>query len=105
MELAEQPDDPRISQLTGNLLPEPSCRASRAGQGWGALFTSLGDSPTGRPGRHFPHVCLTCFARPYEDRLVKELNADGIFVVIHICGDTSKILEMLAEYEAVRIRS
>jgi uroporphyrinogen decarboxylase len=30
---------------------------------------------------------------------VKDLAADGIFVVIHICGDTSKILDMLAEYE------
>ena len=38
------------------------------------------------------------FARPYEERLVKDLAADGIFVVIHICGDTSRILDMLAEY-------
>jgi uroporphyrinogen decarboxylase len=38
------------------------------------------------------------FARPYEERLVKDLAADGIFVVIHICGDTSRILGMLAEY-------
>jgi uroporphyrinogen-III decarboxylase len=39
------------------------------------------------------------FARPYEERLVKDLTADGIFVVIHICGDTSLILDMMAEYE------
>jgi uroporphyrinogen decarboxylase len=38
------------------------------------------------------------FARPYEERLVKDLTADGIFVVIHICGDASRILDMLAEY-------
>lgn len=38
------------------------------------------------------------FARPYEERLVKDLAADGIFVVIHICGDTRRILKMLAEY-------
>ena len=38
------------------------------------------------------------FARPYEERLVKDLAVDGIFVVIHICGDASKILAMLAEY-------
>jgi uroporphyrinogen-III decarboxylase len=38
------------------------------------------------------------FARPYEERLVKDLATEGIFVVIHICGDTSRILDMLAEY-------
>jgi uroporphyrinogen-III decarboxylase len=39
------------------------------------------------------------FARPYQERLVKDLAADGIFVVIHICGNTSKILERLAQYD------
>jgi uroporphyrinogen-III decarboxylase len=39
------------------------------------------------------------FARPYEERLLKELAAEGIFVVIHICGDTSRILDLLAQYE------
>ena len=38
------------------------------------------------------------FAQPYEQRLVCDLAADGIFVIIHICGDTSKILDRLAQY-------
>ncbi len=46
-----------------------------------------------------PPACSTALRDPYEERLVKDLAADGIFVVIHICGDTSRILDMLAEYE------
>ena len=36
---------------------------------------------------------------PYEKRLVRELAADGIFTVIHICGDTTRILDALARYD------
>jgi uroporphyrinogen decarboxylase len=39
------------------------------------------------------------FARPYEERLVKDLAAEGIFTVIHICGDTSRILGFLSGYD------
>jgi MtaA/CmuA family methyltransferase len=62
----------------------------------GAHLTSLGDSLAG-PDVTSPRM-FERFARPYEARLVNDLNADGIFVVIHICGDTSKILDQLAEY-------
>ena len=63
----------------------------------GAHLTSMGDSLAG-PDVTSPRM-FDRFARPYEERLVKDLAADGIFVVIHICGDTSRILDMLAEYE------
>ena len=63
----------------------------------GAHLTSMGDSFAG-PDVTSPRM-FDRFARPYEERLVKDLAADGIFVVIHICGDTSRILDMLAEYE------
>ena len=45
------------------------------------------------------------FARPYEERLVKDLTADGIFVVIHICGDTSRILDSMADYDPAVLSS
>jgi uroporphyrinogen-III decarboxylase len=31
--------------------------------------------------------------------LVKELAGEGIFTVIHICGDTSRILGLLSKYD------
>lgn len=38
------------------------------------------------------------FARPYQERLVKDLAADGLFTVIHVCGNTSSIVGQFAEY-------
>ena len=57
----------------------------------------MGDSLAG-PDVTSPRM-FDRFARPYEERLVKDLAADGIFVVIHICGDTSRILDTMAEYD------
>jgi len=39
------------------------------------------------------------FSRPYEERLVKELAAEEIFTAIHICGDTTRIVDSLAGYD------
>jgi uroporphyrinogen decarboxylase len=39
------------------------------------------------------------FARPYEERIVKELAAEGTFTAVHICGDTTMILPFLAQYD------
>lgn len=96
MEMVERPDDPRITQLL-EICYQSHLAVHRALAKAGAHLTSLGDSLAG-PDVTSPRM-FERFARPYEDRLVKELNADGIFVVIHICGDTSKILDMLATYE------
>ena len=96
MELAEQPDNPRIAQLL-EICYQSHLAVHRALAKAGAHLTSLGDSLAG-PDVVSPRM-FKRFARPYEERLVKDLTADGIFVVIHICGDTSKILDMLAEYE------
>jgi MtaA/CmuA family methyltransferase len=96
MEIAEQPDNPRIAQLL-EICYQSHLAVHRALAKAGAHLTSLGDSLAG-PDVVSPRM-FKRFARPYEERLVKDLTADGIFVVIHICGDTSKILDMLAEYE------
>ena len=96
MELVEQPDNPRIAQLM-EVCYQSHLAVHRALAKAGAHFTSMGDSLAG-PDVTSPRM-FDRFARPYEERLVKDLAADGIFVVIHICGDTSRILDMLAEYE------
>jgi len=95
MELAEQPDNPRIAELL-EICYQSHLAVHRALAKAGAHFTSLGDS-LGGPDVVSPRM-FDRFARPYEERLVKDLAVDGIFVVIHICGDASKILAMLAAY-------
>jgi len=95
MELAEQPDNPRIAQLL-EVCYQSHLAVHRALAKAGAHLTSLGDSLAG-PDVTSPRM-FQRFAQPYEQRLVCDLAADGIFVIIHICGDTSKILDRLAQY-------
>lgn len=95
MDLASDPDDPRICQLM-EICYQNHLAVHQALATAGAHFTSLGDSLAG-PDVTSPRM-FERFARPYEERLVKDLAADGIFVVIHICGNTGKILDKLAEY-------
>jgi uroporphyrinogen decarboxylase len=97
MELVDQPDNPRLAQLM-EVCYQSHLAVHRALVKAGAQFTSMGDSLAG-PDVVSPRM-FNRFARPYEERLVRELAADGIFVVIHICGDTSRILDSLAEYDA-----
>ena len=96
MELVEQPENPRITQLL-EICYQNHLAVHRALAKAGAHFTSMGDSLAG-PDVTSPRM-FDRFARPYEQRLVRDLAAEGIFVVIHICGNTSKILDRLAQYE------
>jgi len=95
MDLKDDPESPLLVRLL-EVCYQSHLATHRAVAKAGAHFTSLGDSFAG------PDVCSPAmfnrFARPYEERLVRDLAADGIFVVIHICGDTSRILPVLSEY-------
>ena len=97
MDLLDCPDDPRLERLI-EICYESHLAVHRALIKAGAHLTSMGDSLAG------PDVTSPClfkrFARPYEERLVKDLAADGVSVVIHICGDTSRILDQMAEYDS-----
>jgi uroporphyrinogen decarboxylase len=97
MELVDQPDNPRVAQLM-EVCYQSHLAVHRALVKAGAHLTSMGDSLAG-PDVVSPRM-FNRFARPYEERLVRDLAAGGIFVVIHICGDTSPILDSLAEYDA-----
>lgn len=97
MDLIDNADDPRLCRLM-EVCYQSHLAVHRALAKAGAHFTSLGDSLAG-PDVTSPRL-FARFARPYEERLVRDLAADGIFVVIHICGDTSRILEVLAEYDS-----
>jgi len=61
----------------------------------GADMVSNGDSPAG-PDLISPAMYAE-FAQPYERRLVEEAHGLGLPYALHICGDTTRILEgMLA---------
>jgi MtaA/CmuA family methyltransferase len=96
MDLATDPENPAIGQLL-EVCYQSHLATHRALIKAGAHFTSLGDS-LGGPDVVSPQM-FERFARPYEERLVKELAAEGIFIVIHICGDTTKILDSLSRYD------
>jgi len=96
MDLAGDPDNPLIGRLL-DICHESHLAVHRALSKAGAHFTSLGDSLAG-PDVVSPRM-FNRFARPYEESLVKQLAAEGIFTVIHICGDTTKILDSLAQYD------
>jgi MtaA/CmuA family methyltransferase len=95
VELMTEPDHPGLQRLL-EVAYQSHLATHRALKKAGAHLTSLGDSPAG-PDVVSPAV-FKQFARPWEERLVRELAADGIFPVIHICGNTSVILTQLAEY-------
>lgn len=95
MELALDPESPAIQRLL-EVCYQSHLAVHRALMKAGAHFTSMGDSLAG-PDVVSP-LMFDRFARPYEERLVKDLAAEGIFTVIHICGDTSRILDYFSQY-------
>jgi MtaA/CmuA family methyltransferase len=95
MDLAAEPDHPGIGQLL-DVSYQSHIATHRALKAAGAHFTSLGESASG-PDVVSPAM-FERFARPYQERLVRELAADDIFTVIHICGNTTAILDQLAQY-------
>lgn len=97
IDLAADPDNPALRQLL-EVAYQSHLATHRALRAAGAHFTSLGDSPAG-PDVISPAM-FKRFARPYQERLVRELAAEGLFTVIHLCGNTTAILEQLAQYPA-----
>jgi len=96
MELASDSENPAIGRLL-EICYQSHLAVHRALARAGAHFTSMGDSLAG-PDVISPGM-FARWARPYEERLVKELAREGIFTVIHICGDTSRILSYLSAYD------
>lgn len=92
VELMTEPDHAALHQLL-EVAYQSHRAVHQAVKAAGAQFTSLGDSPAG-PDVVSPEL-FRRFARPYQERLVRELDWP---VVIHICGDISAILDQLAEY-------
>ena len=96
MDLASEPENPAIHQLL-EVCYQSHLAVHRALMKAGAHLTSFGDSLAG-PDVVSPKM-FNRFARPYEQRIIKELVSEGTFTVVHICGDTTKILPFLAQYD------
>jgi uroporphyrinogen decarboxylase len=96
VELASDPENPALQRLL-EVCYQSHLAVHRALVVAGAHFTSMGDSLAG-PDVVSPKL-FNRFARPYEERLVRDLAAEGIFTVIHICGDTTRILDFLSQYD------
>jgi len=96
VELVSDPENPALQQLL-EICYKSHLAVHRALVAAGAYFTSMGDSLAG-PDVVSPTL-FNRFARPYEERLVRDLAAEGIFTVIHICGDTTRILDSLSQYD------
>lgn len=94
-DLVERPDHPGIAHLL-EVAYQTHLATHRAVKRAGAHFTSLGDSLSG-PDVVSPAI-FRRFARPWQERLVRDLATEGTFTVIHICGNTSSILDDLAKY-------
>ena len=96
MDLALEPENPAVHQLL-EVCYQGHLAVHRALMKAGAHLTSFGDSLAG-PDVVSPKM-FNQFAQPYEQRMIKELVAEGTFTVVHICGDTTKILPFLAQYD------
>jgi uroporphyrinogen decarboxylase len=96
MELVSDSENPAIGRLL-EVCYQSHLAVHRALAKAGAHFTSLGDSLAG-PDVISPGM-FARWARPHEERLVKELAGEGTFTVVHICGDTSRILDFLSKYD------
>jgi len=95
MDLIMEPDHPGIQKLLERCYLN-HLAVHKAVKAAGADFTSLGDSSSG-PELMSPDM-FRDFAKPWQERLVNDLTEEGIFVLIHICGNTTLILEDLATY-------
>jgi MtaA/CmuA family methyltransferase len=96
MDLMDDPHNPAIQQLQ-EVCYQSHLAVHRALIKAGAHFTSFGDSLSG-PDLVSPKI-YERFAFPYEERLIKTLAAEGVHTVVHICGDTTKILNCMAKLD------
>ena len=72
---------------------EAACQFIRLMIQTGAHMVSNGDSPAG-PDMISPEL-YEQYALPYETKVVDEAHRGGVYYALHICGDTSSILDKM----------
>jgi uroporphyrinogen decarboxylase len=84
-----------LVQLLLNYCTETVCKLIRLMAETGAHMVSNGDSPAG-PSMISPPMYKN-FAFPYERSVVECAHTDKLQYTLHICGDTTKILDGMIE--------
>jgi MtaA/CmuA family methyltransferase len=85
-------DDPRFVRELFELVVAMELRYARAQIDAGADLIGIGDAAASLVGPRFYHE----FVLPYEQRLVDGVHAMGARVRLHICGNTSRLLDGMA---------
>lgn len=86
-------DDPEFIQKLFDFTLELGIRFARAQFEAGADLIGVGDAAASLVGPEFYRQ----FVWPYEKRLVDELHAMGALVRLHICGNTTAILDLMGQ--------
>jgi len=90
MDLAFSENEGKIHKLL-EYTSEVFLNYARALSEAGADMICMGESPAG-PSLISPKQ-YNLFAKPYEEKIIKILNKEGILVANHICGCVDKILD------------
>lgn len=93
LDLCDPDNEPRIMRLLAHCT-DAGQQMIRLMAGAGAHMVSNGDSPAG-PTMISPAMYAK-FALPFEQALIRAAHALGQPYALHICGDTSRILDDMA---------
>ncbi|MCC7300871.1 MAG: uroporphyrinogen decarboxylase family protein [Verrucomicrobia bacterium] len=93
MDLVDEDSEESVHKLL-EYCTEVSCQFVKLMAGAGAHMVSTGDSPAG-PSMISPAMYAK-FAMPYENRVADYAHTCGVPYLLHICGDTTVILDRLA---------
>jgi uroporphyrinogen decarboxylase len=90
MDLMDEEQHENVHRLL-EYCTRASCRFIELMADAGAHMVATGDSPAG-PDMISPEMYRE-FARPYEDRIGEQAHACGVRYLLHICGDTTELLD------------
>lgn len=89
-------DHPAFVRQLLDICTDSVLRYAKALAAAGAHLVNTGDSPVILAGpRNY-----TAFGLPCEQTVFDELRACGVLTTLHICGDTTKFLELMAQSRA-----
>lgn len=92
-------DDPVFMEKLLDISTETVIRYARAMAEAGAHILNTGDSPAMLLGPENYQK----FALPYQQRVFDELQPYGIPTTLHVCGNTTKLLELMSQSHALSL--
>lgn len=89
-------DNPAFVKQLLDICTESVLRYAKALASTGVHIVNTGDSPVVLAGP----ANYETFGLPYEQMVFDELHALGVFTTLHVCGNTTKILRLMAKSHA-----